>query len=197
MIYIDSSNYVYIDLKRGIFVVSPGTQGIPEMIALAFSVSILYLLCKPYTPTPSKESSPSSHKKAKGDKITPMLLAAGYRCNSVPTNVYLGPEACGPLVACGSYNLDLESFSYWTERMQSRGAFGSEEASLWFKMNGAVKPPIKSSSGGPSRGFWGGRGRGFFVGGGGGYLGGGGGGGCDGGGGGNGGGRGAGSRYIV
>ena len=102
MIYIDSSNYVYIDLKRGNIVVPPATQDIPEMIALAFSVSILYLLCKPYTPRPSKESSPSSHKKAKTDEITPMLLAAGYNCTSAPTNVFLGPKACGPLVGRGS-----------------------------------------------------------------------------------------------
>ena len=184
LIYIDSSNYVYVDLKRGIFVVSPASQNIPEIIALAFSVSILYLLCKPYTPTPSKESSPSSHKKAKNDKITPMLLASGYSSTSVPTNVYLGPEACGPFVGCGSYDLDSESGSYWTERSQSRGGFDTEEASLFFKINGAVQPPIKSHSGGPSGGFWGGSG-----GGGGGYFGG---GGDGGGGGGDGGGAGGG-----
>ncbi|XP_078364164.1 uncharacterized protein LOC144648506 [Oculina patagonica] len=181
LIYIDSSDYVFIDFKRGIFVVSPASQNIPEIIALAFSVSILYLLCKPYTPTPSKESSPSSHKKAKGDKITPMLLAAGYSSTSVPTNVYLGPEVCGPFVGCGSYDLDSESGSYWTERPQSRGAFDTEEATLYFKINGEVQPPIKSYSGGSSGGFWGGFG-------GGGYDGGGGDGGCGGGDGGGGGG---------
>ena len=126
MIYIDSSNYVYVDLKRGIFVVSPATQYIPEMIALAFSVSILYLLCKPYTPKQSKESSPSSHKIAKRDKITPLLLAAGYSCNSVPTNVYLGPKTCGPLVGSGSYDLDSESGTDWKKRPQTRGSLDTE-----------------------------------------------------------------------
>lgn len=184
LIYIDSSNYVYIDLKRGIFVVSPATQYIPEMIALAFSVSILYLLCKPYTPKSSRESSPSSHKIAKRDKITPMLLAAGYNCNSVPTNVYLGPNACGPLVGSGSYDLDSESGSDWTKRLQSRGSLDTDEASLWFKLSGVVKPSTGSSSEVSSRGFWGGS-SGTFRGGGGG-------GGGDGGGGGGGGGDGGG-----
>ena len=188
MIYINSSNYVYIDLKRAIFVVSPATQFIPEMIALAFSVSILYLLCKPYTPKRSKESSPSSHKIAKRDKITPMLLAAGYSCNSVPTNVYLGPKACGPLVGSGSYDLDSESGSEWTKRLQTRGSLDTEEASLWFKLSGVPKPSIRSPSEGSSRrgggwssiGFWGGVG-GYGGDGGGGFSGGGGdggGGGC-------------------
>ena len=175
MIYIDSSNYVYIDLKRGIFVVSPATQYIPEMIALAFSVSILYLLCKPYTPKRSKESSPSGHKIAKRDKITPMLLAAGYNCNSVPTNVYLGPKACGPLVGSGSYDLDSESGSDWTKRLQYRGSLDTEEASLWFKLSGVAKPFTRSSSERTSRSgrvrssgvFWGGTGGGGGDGGGG------------------------------
>lgn len=171
MIYIDSSNYVYIDLKRAIFVVSSATQYVPEMIALAFSVSILYLLCKPYSPTPSEESSPSSHKLAKRDKITPMLLAAGYSCNSVPTNVYLGPERCGPLVGSGSYDLDSESGSDWTRRLQIRGSLDTDEASLWFELNGFVKPPTQSYSKRSSGGFWGGgggRSSGGFLGGGGG-----------------------------
>ena len=188
LIYIDSSNYVYIDLKRGIFVLPPVTQFIPELIALAFSVSILYLLCKPYTPSRSKElrSSPSAHKKAKGDKTTPMLLAAGYSSTSVPTNVYLGRKACGRFVGSGSYDLDLESGTDWSKKGQSVGAFDSQEASLFFKINGAVglRRKLRKTSGGRGRsGFFSGSSGGGFGGRGGGGDGGGGGGGGDGGGG--------------
>ena len=185
LIYIDSNNYVYVDLKRGIFVVSPAAQDIPEIIAAAFSVSILYLLCKPYTPTRSKESSPSLHKKAKSDKVFPMLLASGYSSTSVPTNVYLGPEVCGPTEGSGCYDLDSESGSYWSTELQARGALYTQEASLWFKLTG-VKPPTenhsKDSRGSSGRGIFSGGFGGGIYGGGSDWASGGGGGGGDGGG---------------
>ncbi|XP_078366082.1 uncharacterized protein LOC144650308 [Oculina patagonica] len=98
-INLDSSNYVYVDSKKSICNVSPALQNIPEAIALAFSVTILYRLCKPavavvepHTSIPMKRSSPSSHKKAEGDKTPPMPTAGGYRNTSVPTDRHLGHE---------------------------------------------------------------------------------------------------------
>ena len=92
-------------MKRGFFLVSPASQNIPEAIALAFSVSILYRLCKPfavvdelYTSTQLKKFSPSFHKKAKGDNIPSRSVAAENRSTSVSTNNYLGHV--------GSYGLD-------------------------------------------------------------------------------------------
>ena len=79
---------VRLDLKQSKIVVSPGAQDIPEILALAFSVSILYLLCTPYKPKRSKESAPASHLSSSGD-ISPMIFAAGFLSTTVPTNVYL------------------------------------------------------------------------------------------------------------
>ena len=137
MICLDTGVFVYVDLKRGLFVMSPTAHDIPEIIALAFSVSILYLLCKPYNPTPANESSPSFHKKAGKDKVTPMLLAAGYKSSMVPTNVHLlrrtlGPSATGPSIdGAGSYDLDSEYGNDWTRELQLEKV----EAHLWLSMN--------------------------------------------------------------
>lgn len=117
---------------------SPSAQDIPEILALAFSVSILYLLCKPFIPTPANESSPSFHKKAHGDHVTPVLLAAGYKSTTVPTNVYLlrnnlGPAGAGSLLdGAGSYDLDSESGPDWIRELQSK----KQEALLWYHMSG-------------------------------------------------------------
>ena len=184
LICLDSGVFVYVDLKQGLFVMSPFAHDVPEIIALAFSVSILYLLCKPYTPTPANESSPSFHKKAKNDKVTPMLLAAGYKSATVPTNVHLlrstlGPEASAPtLDGAGSYNLDSESGLDWIGELDAK----KQEAYLWYFMSGASNQPETSYDNGGStfrrhRGGLG-SGGGVFGGGGGGGGGNGGGGGC-------------------
>ncbi|KAL9978364.1 hypothetical protein ACROYT_G015865 [Oculina patagonica] len=91
-IYFDSSmtNYVEIDLTRGKFNVSPASQNIPEAIALAFSVSILYQICKPVI-------------AAKGARKPRMLAAAGCS-TSVPTHYYTGQEAFGSIFDCGSHD---------------------------------------------------------------------------------------------
>ena len=189
LIYLDTAVFVYVDLKRGLFVISPSAHDIPEIIALAFSVSILYLLCKPYNPTPANYSSPSFHKKAKDDKVTPMLLAAGYKSATVPTNVHLlrstlGSAASGPsLDGASNYDLDSESGPDWIRELIKK----KKEACLWYFMSGVpYELPSKtasssSSSSSSSRGSFGG-----FGGGGGGDGGGDGGGGGFGGGGGDG-----------
>ena len=138
LISVDSGVFVYVDLKRGLFVMSPSAHDIPELLALAFSVSILYLLCKPFIPTPANESSPSFHKKAHGDHVTPMLLAAGYKSTTVPTNVYLlrnnlGSAGAGSLLdGAGIYDLDSESGPDWIRELQSK----KQEALLWYHMSG-------------------------------------------------------------
>lgn len=138
LISLDSGVFVCVDLKRGLLVISPSAHDIPEIIALAFSVSILYLLCKPYTPTPTNESSPSFHKKARNDQVTPMLLAAGYKSATVPTNVYLqrnnmvSSEAGPVLDGAGSYDLDAESGPDWLRELDGR----KQEALLWNVMSG-------------------------------------------------------------
>ena len=191
LVCLEPDVFVYVDLRRGLFVMSPSAHDVPEIIALAFSVSILYLLCKSYTPTPSNESSPSFHKKAKSDKVTPMLLAAGYKSATVPTNVHLvrnnvSPAASSHLLdGAGRYDLDSEPGPDWIRELQR----GKEEAYLWYFMSG-VPYEIESNddSSGRSRGIFGGG----FGGGNGGGFGGGDGGGDGGGGGGGGGGDGGG-----
>ena len=189
LIVLDPNVFVYVDLKRGLFVMSPSAHDVPEIIALAFSVSILYILCKPYTPSPASESAPSLHKKAGKDKVTPMLLAAGYKSATVPSNVYLlpitlGSNGSGPLLhGAGSYDLDTEAGPFWNTELVLR----SQEGHLWYTM-GDVPYPTEFGDGGKggssrSSGGW-------FGGGGGGDGGGGDGGGGDGGGGGFGGGGG-------
>ena len=59
IIKVDSDTMVRIDLKENKVVLSPRAQDIPELLALAFSVSILYLLCTPYEPEPPLEPMPS------------------------------------------------------------------------------------------------------------------------------------------
>ena len=140
VVYLETAVFVYVDLKRGLFVLSPSAQDAPEIIALAFSMSILYLLCKPYNPTPANVSSPSFHKKAKEDKVTPMLLAAGYKSSTVPTNVYLlrslmGPSASGPsLDGAGTYDLDSESGLDWIRELIRK----KQEAYLFHYMSGVT-----------------------------------------------------------
>lgn len=149
LIRLESEVFVYVDLKRGLFVISPSAHDIPEIIALACSVSILYLLCKPYTPTPANESSPSFHKKAKSDQVTPMLLAAGYKSATVPTNVYLQRNSMGSVETTSSfdgasnYDLDSESGPEWIRELSAK----KPEALLWYLMSGVrYELPIKKES---------------------------------------------------
>ena len=172
LVYLEPAVFVYVDLKRGLFVLSPLAQDVPEIVAFAFSMSILYLLCKPYKPTAANVSSPSFHKKAKEDKVTPMLLAAGYKSSIVPTNVYLsrsveGSSASGPsLDGVGAYDLDAESGPDWIIELIKK----KPEALLWYHMSGVpyeltTKKERTKRSGG---GFGGGGGGGGGDGGGGG-----------------------------
>lgn len=138
LITLESDVFVYVDLKRGLFVISPSAQDIPEIIALAFSVSIIYLLCKPYTPTPANESSPSFHKKAKSDQVTPMLLAAGYKSATVPSNVYLQRNSLShsdttSFDGASCYDLDSESGAEWIRELSQK----RQETLLWYLLGGA------------------------------------------------------------
>ena len=181
LICLDAGVFVYVDLKRGLFVMSPSAHDVPEIIALAFSVSILYLLCKPYTPTPANESSPSFHKKAKNDEVTPMLLAAGYKSTTVPTNVHLLRRTSGPALDGASiYDLDSEAGPDWIRQLYLK----KQEAYLWYFLSGVTYELATKKNESRQSSFF----SGFSGGGGGGDGGGdgGGGGGGDGGGGGGG-----------
>ncbi|XP_078366083.1 uncharacterized protein LOC144650309 [Oculina patagonica] len=88
LIKFDSDTIIRLELLQNKIVISPGAQDIPEILALAFSVSILYLLCMPYKPAPSRESWPSSQLSA-SRHISPTFFMAGYLSTTVPTNIYL------------------------------------------------------------------------------------------------------------
>ena len=178
LVYLEPAVFVYVDLKRGLFVFSPSAQDVPEMVAFAFSMSILYLLCKPYNSTAANVSSPSFHKKARKDRVNTMLLAAGYKSSVVPTNIYLsrsikGSSATGrSLEGAGTYDLDSESGPDWIRELMKK----KPEALLWYNMSGVpYEHPTKKERSS--------RGSSFFGSGGGGGGDGGGGGGGDGGGG--------------
>ena len=117
-IQINSDSFVRVDLKAGI-ITSPFCQDIPEILALALSVSILYLLCKPYFPKDSRESWPCYHIHRQGDQLSPMITAAGYYSTMVPTNTALMYRTargfrCGPNLKYACYDLDRE-FGFETE----------------------------------------------------------------------------------
>ena len=88
VIKFDSDTMVRIDLKLNKVVISPRAQNIPQILALAFSVSILHLLCIPYRSHQSRKSSPCSQLSHSGF-ISPSFYSAGYLSSKVPTNVYL------------------------------------------------------------------------------------------------------------
>jgi len=79
---------VQVDLKMNTVTISPRAQNIPQILALAFSVSILHLLCIPYVSYPQQKSSPSSQTSPPGF-ISPSIYSAGYLSSKVPTNVHL------------------------------------------------------------------------------------------------------------
>ena len=114
VIKIASQSMVRVDLKKSQIIISPRSQDIPEIIALAVSVAVLYVLCMPYSPRETQESAPCCHR-AKTRTVSSMLYVAGYSCMTVPTNVYLKSRfgvdvcsACGATAGGGIYDLDLD-----------------------------------------------------------------------------------------
>ena len=85
---LDPDTTVQVDLKLNTVKISPRAQNIPQILALAFSVSILHLLCIPYVSHPLQKSSPSLQTSLSGF-ISPSIYSAGYLSSKVPTNVYL------------------------------------------------------------------------------------------------------------
>ncbi|XP_020609146.1 uncharacterized protein LOC110047744 [Orbicella faveolata] len=85
---LDPDTTVQVDLKLNTVIISPRAQNIPQILALAFSVSVLHLLCIPYVSHPSRKSSPSSQTSPSGF-ISPSIYSAGYLSSKVPTNVCL------------------------------------------------------------------------------------------------------------
>lgn len=113
-------SFVKVDLQKGEVIISPSIcQDIPEILALAVSESILYLLCKPYFPKESREFLPCYHMHRQADRLSPMILAAGYYSTMVPTNTALMCRTPGrfhysPNLNYASYDLDKE-FGFETE----------------------------------------------------------------------------------
>ena len=116
----NTESFVRVDLKKGEITISPSVcQDIAEILALAMSVSILYLLCKPYFPKESREFWPCYHMHRQADRLSPMILAAGYYSTMVPTNTALMCRTTrgfryGPNLKNASYDLDKE-FGFETE----------------------------------------------------------------------------------
>ena len=111
---INCDNVLRVDLKEGIITMSPFCQDIPQILAIALSVSVLYLLCKPYFPKESKESSPCYHLYREADRLSPMIYAAGYNSTIVPTNTALMYKSAqgsleSPDLKYASYDLDEEA----------------------------------------------------------------------------------------
>ena len=113
LIKVDSDTTVRIDLGSNKIEISPQAQDIPEVLALAFSLSILHLLfipylsydkCRPASQTSTCASIPSS------------FHSAGYDSKNVPTNAYLGvgnKEATAATVTYGCSDFN-ENF-FWNE----------------------------------------------------------------------------------
>ena len=115
-IKVDSVTTVTIDLKANKVEIPPQAHDIPEVLALAFSLSILHLLfipylsydkCRPASQTSTCASIPSS------------FHSAGYGSTNVPTNAYLGvgnKEATSENVTygCSDFNEDF----FWNECSQ-------------------------------------------------------------------------------
>lgn len=104
VIKMDSDTLIRLDLRKSRIDISPHAQAIPEALALGMSVAVLYLLCMPYRPKRSMESSPRDQLgPAISPIVSPIFQVAGYSCRTVPTNVYLkhvlGEDACA---VCGS-----------------------------------------------------------------------------------------------
>ena len=119
VIKVDSDTVVRIDLNGNKVVISPGAQDIPEVLALAFSVSILHLLCMPYSPRPLQESTPAA-QTSYYDEVSPSFYSAGYLSTRVPTNVYLRMQrkACIALEAFaghGCYDFNHDSSCDWIQ----------------------------------------------------------------------------------
>ena len=119
LIKIDADTMVRIDLKNNKIVISPRAQDIPEVLALALSVSILHLLCTPYSPKSSQESTPAAQINL---ATSPSFYSAGYLSTKVPTNVYLA-EARKVCIASealhvakfSGYDFNQDSSCYWNQ----------------------------------------------------------------------------------
>lgn len=77
LIKFDSDTLVRIDLLKNRVVISPRAQNIPEILALASSISVLHLLCMPM---------PQSHPSS--TIVSPSLYTAGYLSKKVPRSNY-------------------------------------------------------------------------------------------------------------
>ena len=99
-----------VDLRKGQISFPAEIQDVPEAIALGFAVAILHFLCQPYNP-PDKSSYIGWYAIAMyrprriHNEDLALIVAAGYFCDSVPTNLYykhtVGGGACAGCGGCG------------------------------------------------------------------------------------------------
>lgn len=115
VIKMDSNTLIRLHLRKNKIDISSHAQAIPEAIALGISVAVLYLLCMPYLPKRSMESSPYDQTSSVGSLVSPIFRVAGYCCHTVPTNVYikhvLGDDACavcGASIQVGCYDFNKD-----------------------------------------------------------------------------------------
>ena len=89
---------VRIELMRNKVVISPRAENIPEILALACSVSILYLLCMPF----SRDALTT---------VSPSLYTAGYLSSNLSKNDF--PSVANELVDVG------DTSCYYTQGLES------------------------------------------------------------------------------
>ena len=135
VIKVDSNTVMRLNMTNSKVYISPHAQAIPEVLALSLSIAVLHLLCMPYVPQEGMESSHDDQVSVRDPIISPMLLAAGFYCRIVPTNVYinrvLGKDSCAP---CGgyyglaTYDFNEDPVREWNKGPVSRSGSSSERA---------------------------------------------------------------------
>ncbi|KAK3720923.1 hypothetical protein QZH41_004054 [Actinostola sp. cb2023] len=214
-----------VDLDEGLITIPyAGVDDIPQCLAISFAIAILHLLCRPYSPKENQLAAPISRKTKVNHGVagatavtrirrrslsnsslvlyaTPsLMLATGYLCMTVPTNVYLsscmgdvGWDFCPDIDISDGFD-EMDCDGDWGHEIgfDDTGDVGLDNVSIGSPDADFEGDWGDGGCGGEGDGGCGDFGDGGACGGGGGCGGGGDGGGCGGGGGGDGGGCGGG-----
>lgn len=135
VIKVDSNTVMRLNMTNSKVYISPHAQAIPEVLALSLAIAVLHLLCMPYVPQEGMESSHDDQVSVRDPIISPMLLAAGFYCRIVPTNVYinrvLGKDSCascGGYYGLATYDFNDDPVREWNKGPVSRRGNSSEGA---------------------------------------------------------------------
>ena len=88
--------FMHVDLATGRVSIPMECDEVPEALALAVSIGVLFLLCQPYVPQDPRLSSAPALSKARlvssprcyaNDELQ-LVVAAGFYSKAVPTNVF-------------------------------------------------------------------------------------------------------------